>query len=86
MENLSGKLHKEITSLSRDKDIITLPADKGNVTVINQSEYTAKMKSLREDPAYKNPKETPLSDHHRITHPLPSRESGQDIEHTAWNS
>ena len=61
-ENLTGKLHKAIRSLRRDKDIIILPADKGNATVVmNRSDYTAKMESLLEDPAYKKLKCNPTT-------------------------
>ena len=61
-KNLTGKQHKTIRSLRRDKDIIILPADKGNATVVmNRSDYTAKMEDLLEDPAYKKMKCNPTT-------------------------
>ena len=61
-DNLSGRLHKAIRDLKRDKDIIILPADKGNATVVmDQSDYTAKMDDLLGDPAYKKLKRNPTT-------------------------
>ena len=61
-DNLSGRLHKAIRDLKRDKDIIILPADKGSATVVmDQSDYTAKMDNLLGDPAYKKLKRNPTT-------------------------
>ncbi|XP_018309593.1 uncharacterized protein [Mycetomoellerius zeteki] len=43
-----------LQDLNRDADIIVLPADKGNATVVmNTSDYKKKMKNLLSDKAYK---------------------------------
>jgi len=43
-----------LQDLNRDTDIIVLPADKGNTTVVmNTSDYKKKMKNLLLDKAYK---------------------------------
>ncbi|XP_039221239.1 uncharacterized protein LOC120318067 [Crotalus tigris] len=50
-------LHKEqkaLTNLRKDNNIIILPADKGNATVVmNTSDYQAKLSNLLQDPTYK---------------------------------
>ncbi|XP_023028767.2 uncharacterized protein [Leptinotarsa decemlineata] len=52
-----NKLHKEyqaLKNLRENEDIIILPADKGNATVVlNTIDYESKMMKLLEDPAYK---------------------------------
>ena len=49
-------------SLQEDKNIVILPADKGNATVIlDRSDYEAKMDNLLQDVAYKKVKWNPTS-------------------------
>ena len=57
--NLSRDLHKAVKSLREDKNIVILPADKENATVVlDQSDYEAKMEDLLQDVAYKKVKRT----------------------------
>ncbi len=52
--NLSRELHKAVKSLREDKNIVILPADKGNATVVlDRVDYEAKMENLLKDSAYK---------------------------------
>ena len=45
--NLSRQLQKAVKNLREDRDIVILPADKGNATVIlDQTDYAAKMEHL----------------------------------------
>ena len=61
-DNLTSRHHKAIRDLHRDNEIVVLPADKGNVTVVmNQSDYTAKMEVLLEDSAYRRLKCDPTT-------------------------
>ena len=49
-------------NLQEDRNIVILPADKGNATVIlDQADYAAKMEHLLEDRAYKKVKRNPTS-------------------------
>ena len=48
--NFDRKLHMAVKALKRDKDIIILPADKGNVTVVmDRSEYEEKLNGMLKD-------------------------------------
>ena len=48
--------------LQKDKDIVIIPADKGNATVvIDRSEYTRKMEDLLRDEAYEKLRKDPTS-------------------------
>ncbi len=48
--NISKKQHKALTNLKRNKNIVILPADKGNATVVmDRYEYKMKMKKLLDD-------------------------------------
>ena len=61
-DNLTSRQHKAIRDLRRDKEIVVLPADKGNVTVVmDQSDYTVKMEALLEDSAYRRLKYDPTT-------------------------
>ncbi|XP_018372103.1 PREDICTED: uncharacterized protein LOC108766985 [Trachymyrmex cornetzi] len=52
--NITRQERLALQDLNRDTDIIVLPADKGNTTVvINTSDYKKKMKNLLSDKAYK---------------------------------
>ena len=52
--NPSRELQKAVKNLQEDRDIVILPADKGNATVIlDQADYAAKMEHLLEDRAYR---------------------------------
>ena len=60
--NLSKELHKSVKSLREDHNIVILPADKGNATVVlDRTDYVNKMESLLEDNAYKKVKRNPTS-------------------------
>ena len=49
-------------NLREDRDIVILPADKGNATVIlDQTDYAAKMEHLLEDRAYRKVQRNPTS-------------------------
>ncbi|GJQ65183.1 hypothetical protein Trydic_g7324 [Trypoxylus dichotomus] len=53
-KNLSKEETTTIKSLCSNKNIVILPADKRNVTVVmNTSNYEIKMESLLTDPSYK---------------------------------
>ena len=61
-DNLFSRQHKAIRGLRRDKEIVVLSADKGNVTaVMNQSDYTVKMEVLLNDSAYRRLKRDPTT-------------------------
>ncbi len=48
--NISKKQHIALTNLKRNKNIVILPADKGNATVVmDRCEYKMKMKKLLDD-------------------------------------
>ena len=60
--NLSRQLQKAVKNLREDRDIVILPADKGNATVIlDQTDYAAKMEHLLEDRAYRKVQRNPTS-------------------------
>ena len=60
--NLSGELQKAVKNLREDRNIVILPADKGNATVIlDQADYAAKMEHFLEDRAYKKVQRNPTS-------------------------
>ena len=60
--NLSRELHQAVKSLREDKNIVILPADKGNATVVlNRVDYEAKMENLLKDSAYKEVTRNPTS-------------------------
>ena len=60
--NLSRELHKAVKSLREDKNIVILPADKGNATVVlDRVDYEAKMENLLKDSAYKKVTQNPTS-------------------------
>ena len=53
--NITRQEHLALQNLNRDTDIIVLPADKGNTTVVmNTSDYKKKMKNLLSYKAYKS--------------------------------
>ncbi|GJQ79344.1 hypothetical protein Trydic_g16205 [Trypoxylus dichotomus] len=53
-KNLFNEKSRAINNLCSNKNIIILPADKGNATiVINTCDYEIKMESLLNDPSYK---------------------------------
>lgn len=53
--NLSSHLCKAANDLRKDRDIVILPADKGNVTVVmDRKEYTKKLECMLEDGMYSN--------------------------------
>ncbi|XP_074035217.1 uncharacterized protein [Leptinotarsa decemlineata] len=52
--NIPHKEYQALKNLRENEDIIILPADKGNATVVlNTIDYESKMMKLLEDPAYK---------------------------------
>ena len=52
--NLSCQQRGALNSLKRDKDIVILPADKGNTTVvIDRTNYDEKMRAVINTPTYK---------------------------------
>ena len=56
------KMQKSIRSLQKDENIVILPADKGNATVVlDRTDYVAKMENLLDDDAYKKVKRDPTS-------------------------
>ena len=60
--NLSRELQKAVKNLREDRNIVILPADKGNATVIlDQVDYAAKMELLLEDKAYRKVQRNPTS-------------------------
>ena len=60
--NLSRELHKAVKGLQEDNNIIILPADKGNATVVlDRVDYEAKMENLLKDSAYKKVTRNPTS-------------------------
>ena len=62
LSNLSRELQKAVKNLRKDRNIVILPADKGNATVIlDQADYAAKMEHLLEDRAYKKVQRNPAS-------------------------
>ena len=53
-------MHRATRDLREDTDIVILPADKGNATVVmNRTEYAAKMNQMLEDAAYTKLKKDP---------------------------
>jgi hypothetical protein len=53
---------RAVNNLKRCKDLVILPADKGNVTVVmDRSQYDEKMRVLLDDPAYRKLKGDPTS-------------------------
>ena len=55
-------MHRAIKELRKDKDIVILPADKGNATVVmDRTEYVSKMNLMLEDKAYTRLKKDPTS-------------------------
>ena len=71
--------HEEIESLRAlrsNKDIIVLPADKGNATVImHTQEYHAKMEQLLTDNTYAETKQDPTTYLEKILYRLPNGKS-----------
>ncbi|XP_030764236.1 uncharacterized protein LOC115888610 [Sitophilus oryzae] len=60
--NLSREEHQALKSLNADKDILVLPADKGNATVVMKSEdYRSKIEDLLEPQTYKLLKKDPTA-------------------------
>ena len=60
--NLSRAELKALHELRNDKDIVILPADKGNSTVVmDRSLYRQKMNAMLEDPVYQRLKSDPTS-------------------------
>jgi hypothetical protein len=58
--NLPNNLRRAANNLRKDQDIVILPADKGNVTVVmNKGEYTDKILSMLDDGTYKKLKGDP---------------------------
>ena len=57
------KDHKlALKKLAKDKDIVILPADKGNVTVmLNKEDYNQKMNDLLKGASYKQMKSNPAT-------------------------
>ena len=52
--NLSHQQMKALKKLKKNNDVVILPADKGNTTVVmDRNEYDVKMKELVETPTYK---------------------------------
>lgn len=61
-KNISLEEFKALKALRLNKEIIVLPADKGNATVImNTSDYTSKMREILLDPVYKVNKNDPTT-------------------------
>ena len=60
--NLSPGLQSAMRKLQKDKDIVIIPDDKGNATVVmDRSEYTRKMDDLLRDEAYEKLRKDPTS-------------------------
>ncbi|XP_077778802.1 uncharacterized protein LOC144326219 [Podarcis muralis] len=60
--NLHKEEQKALTNLRKDNNIIILPADKGNATVVmNTSDYQAKLSNLLQDPTYQPIKTDPTT-------------------------
>ena len=60
--NLSPGLQSAMRKLQRDKDIVIIPADKGNATVVmDLSEYTRKIEDLLRDESHEKFKKDPTS-------------------------
>lgn len=60
--NLSHGLQTALGKLQRDKDVIIVPADKGNSTVImDRSDYTKKMEELLKNDTYDKLKKDPTN-------------------------
>ena len=56
------KMHRAIKELRKDTDIVILPVDKGNATVVmDRAEYVPKMNLMLEDKAYTRLKKDPTS-------------------------
>ena len=60
--NLDKGMMKALKELRIDEEIVILPADKGNVTVVmDKSEYTTKMNKMHVDETYRELKRDPTS-------------------------
>ena len=60
--DLDKRMHRAIRDLRRDTDIVILPADKGNATVVmDRTDYMMKMNKMLEDVTYKKLKKDPTS-------------------------
>ena len=60
--NLDKGMKKALKDLKKDEEIVILPADKGNATVVmDRSEYLTKMNGMLEEDTYKELKRDPTS-------------------------
>ena len=61
--NFDKKMHMAVKGLKRDKDIVILPADKGNMTIVmDRSVYEEKLNDmLRDDATYRQLRKDPTT-------------------------
>ena len=60
--NLNGRMLKAIKDLQRSDNIVILPADKGNATVVmDRTQYVEKMENMLKDQTYRKLKGDPTS-------------------------
>ena len=60
--NIDKRMDRAIRDLRRDTDIVILPADKRNTTVVmDRTDYTMKMNTMLKDATYKKLKKDPTS-------------------------
>ena len=60
--NLSNDERRALKTLKQDQDVVFLPADKGNITVVMDSvQYEEKIKNLLDDPVYLKVKRDPTA-------------------------
>lgn len=72
--NLPSHLHKAANELRKDRDIVILPLNKSNVTVVmDRKEYTEKLKCMLEDGMYSKLRKVPSSIESRVTQALKKR-------------
>ena len=73
--NLQSHLRKAANELRKDRDIVILPVNKGNVTVVmDRKEYTEKLECMLEDGMYSKLRKDPTSSiESRVTQALKRR-------------
>ena len=61
-DNLTGRQRRALKELREMKDVVILPADKGNATVLlMREEYSTKMRNMLATPTYKELKKDPTA-------------------------